>query len=199
MRNIKTLCGVGINDADYKTSRHGLVNGVSKRLWVCPIYKTWVNMINRCYNERMVSMNPTYADCSVSDEWLRFSAFKCWMETQDWLGMELDKDILIPGNRIYSSETCVFVDPALNLFLVDRSAARGKWPLGVCWSGQAKKFMARCRNPFTGKADYLGLFNCPDQAHSAWKTRKHELSLIYAEIQAEPRVAEALRKRFANQ
>lgn len=192
----RTVCGVAVNDEPHKTCRYERIDGVSRKVWVCPFYLRWVNMIKRCYSAQMIELNPTYADCVVAEEWLYFSAFKAWMESQDWHGKELDKDILIPGNKVYSKEFCVFVDPALNMFLVDRAASRGNTPLGVCWSNQAKKFMARCRNPFTDKSEYLGLFECSATAHEAWRRRKHSLALRYADMQEDKRVADALKIRF---
>jgi len=41
------------------------------------------------------------------------------MERQDWEGKHLDKDILIPGNKIYSPDRCIFVSSLINL-LIDK-------------------------------------------------------------------------------
>jgi hypothetical protein len=119
------------------------------------------------------------------------------MKTQDWEGKHLDKDILLPGNKMYSPDTCIFVSPALNTFLIDCGAAKGKWPIGVCWNKRFGKFAAQCSNPFTGKRGHIGNFNCPEKAHEAWRARKHEHALRYAEMQTDPRIAEALRTRFS--
>lgn len=118
------------------------------------------------------------------------------MAAQDWVDKELDKDLIIPGNKIYSPETCAFVTPELNKFLTERSSARGDWPLGVQWSKSSRKFITHCNNPFSSKEEYLGLFDCPEEAHVAWRKRKHELALIYASQQADPRIAEALSIRY---
>lgn len=122
--------------------------------------------------------------------------FRAWMVGHDWEGKQLDKDILVKGNKLYSPNTCAFVDRVVNLFLTDRAAARGEWPIGVRWFEQSQKFMSRCGNPFTKEMEYLGLFHCPNKAHQAWKARKHELACQLADIQADERVAEALRVRF---
>ena len=46
----KLVAGVGVNDADYPIVRFGeTVNGRKKREWICPYYKTWSAMLNRCY------------------------------------------------------------------------------------------------------------------------------------------------------
>ena len=100
----KSVCGVGINDADYMVSQ--IVNG---KQVACPIYRSWANMLERCYFRKFQDKNPTYADCKVCDGWLTFSNFRAWMLTQDWQGKELDKDIKIKGNKVYSPSSCSFV------------------------------------------------------------------------------------------
>lgn len=154
-------------------------------------------MLSRCYSEECQAKHPTYIGCSVAQEWLTFSAFRAWVVTQPWGGKQLDKDIIVPGNKVYSPETCVFVTGALNTFLCDNGAARGEWPLGVDWHKQNGKFDSRCSNPFTGKREHLGYFDNPQAAHEAWRSRKHELACKYAEMQNDPRITQALRARFA--
>lgn len=185
------MYGVGVNDADYAVYKYK--NG--KRTWMCPYYKTWVNMLKRC-SEKWQERNQTYKGCSASTEWLTFSNFRNWMEKQEWEDLQLDKDLLVEGNKIYSADTCVFVTPMVNSFTLDCRAARGEWLIGVCWNKEKEKFQANCRNPFTGKNENLGRFTCELQAHKAWKARKHELACQLADIQADQRVAEALRIRY---
>ena len=90
--------------------------------------------------------------------------FRAWMVEQDWKGKQLDKDLLVQGNKMYSPDTCVFVDGVVNNFLTDRAAARGEWPIGVIWHERAKKFMSQCNNPFTKKYEYLGYFHLPESS-----------------------------------
>lgn len=188
----KFVVGVGINDADYVVQP--TVNG--KRV-CCPFYRTWKHMLERCYSSKYQTIQPTYVGCSVCEEWLTFSNFKKWMEAQDWEGKELDKDLLVKGNKVYSPETCVFVDSNTNLFTLDNSAARGESLIGTYFDKRRRKFMAYCSNPFTGKKEHLGMFKCQDQAHFAWKKRKYELACQLADLQSDNRVAKALRERYA--
>ena len=118
------------------------------------------------------------------------------MLAHDWEGMSLDKDIIVPGNKVYGPDTCVFVSIQLNSFLVDSCAARGEWPIGVHWNKRAGKFVAGCNNPITRKYEYLGYFRCPNEAHEAWRKRKHEHACRYADQQTDPRIADALRTRY---
>lgn len=202
MKPKKTVCGVGINDAGYAVTKFepiGYVNGKrkQKRVWVCPYYQAWIDMLKRCYSDKCQKKRPTYAGCTVSDEWLTFSNFKNWMEKQEWEGKHLDKDLLIDGNKIYSADTCVFVSPLVNTFTIDSGATRGEWKIGVYWHKPAGKFIAQCRNPFTKKRERLGQFTCEQQAHEAWLKRKLELAHELAAIQTDPRVATALIDRYS--
>lgn len=185
------VCGVGVNDANYKVKK--IIDGVKTE---CPFYTRWKSMISRCYSENRMEKYPTYADCQVSREWLIFSEFKQWMSRQDWQGNHLDKDLLFIGNKIYSPKTCVFINPSINMLTTEHTAARGDWPLGVYLHKATGKFASKCNNPFTAKQEWLGLFNCPEMAHQAWKSKKHEHALKLADLQTDPRVAQALRTRY---
>jgi hypothetical protein len=188
------VLGAATNDADYKIQVHE-----DEDVWDCPYYKRWKNMLERCYLPIYQKKNPAYIGCTVCDEWLWFSKFRSWMEKQDWKDKELDKDILFIGNKIYSPETCVFLHEKVNSFTTDSLGARGEYPLGVYFHKSKGKFMASCSNPFTLKIEYLGLFTCPEEAHQAWKARKHELAVQLADSKYvnDSRVAEALKVRYS--
>ena len=183
--------GVGVNDADYPTQPR--VDGKKVK---CRYYATWENMLQRCYNEKLLERQPTYRGCSVYPDWLYFMNFRKWMIQQDWEGKALDKDLLVVGNKVYSANTCVFVDRMTNSFTIDSAGARGDYPLGVNFHKASGKFTAFCCNPFSKKQEYLGYFHCPNQAHLAWKARKHILACQLADLQTDSRVAAALRTRY---
>lgn len=202
MKPRKLVWGVGTNDADYVTQERetiGYVNGkqLRKQVWVCPHYKTWNHMLQRCYSAKYQEHKPTYKGCTVAEDWLVFSKFKAWAEAQDWEGLQLDKDILIEGNKVYGPDTCAFVTPLVNTFTIDRGASRGEWLIGVDWRKQKGKFRSRCSNPFTKKRDHLGYFTSEQEAHEAWRKRKLELAHELAAIQTDPRVAKALIDRYS--
>lgn len=139
-------------------------------------------MLYRCYHKGFLESNPTYKGCSVTAEWLRFSNFKAWMETQDWEGKQLDKDILFHGNRLYSADTCVFVSQRVNKFLVIKTMS-GKYLTGVSWKKDRRKYAARCSNPFTGKVVMLGEYKDMYEAHNVWF--EYKLKLAYDLIREE--------------
>jgi len=199
----KLVYGVGINDADYVTQLFEPIVDVcgkkkQKRVWVCPFYEKWKDMLKRAYSEKLKLRRPTYGGITVTKEWHLFSTFKSWMEQQDWEGNQLDKDLLIPGNKVYNQETCVFVSRQVNLFLTDSTAARGEYKIGVSWNKKNSKFVVRCNNPFTCEGEYLGYFLQEDEAHQAWLTRKLEYAHALATLQTDERVAKALINRYTN-
>lgn len=188
---VKLIHGVGTNDADYNVTWRE--DGKEVR---CRFYRVWSGMLERCYSKKSLIRRPTYAGCSVVKEWHLFSNFKRWMERQDWQGKELDKDILFKGNKIYSPETCVFIDGRTNTFTLENTASRGEFPLGVYYDKSKGALFSSCSNPFTDKYEKLGRFNNKDAAHAAWKKRKHELACQLADLQTDERVAAALRVRY---
>lgn len=179
--------GVGVNDADYDVEKRP--PGAPR--WRCPYYRCWNSMLERCYSERYQAWKPTYVGCSVCPDWLRFSSFKTWMEAQDWHGNVLDKDLLVPGNRVYSPETCVFVSRKLNQLLV-RPKRKTDLPLGVDIH-MGGRFRARLSDP-TVKNCHIGFFDTPGEAAKAYQLAKSEQLERAAEATADPRVAEALRR-----
>ena len=86
------------------------------------------------------------------------------MIKQDWNGNQLDKDVIIPDNKLYSPETCMFVSPQVNSLLNTRDASRGKWPIGVC--NVRNRFLAKIS--LYGKVKHLGHFDNPAQASDAY-------------------------------
>lgn len=184
----RLVCGVGVNDAGYAVCPR--VNG--KTVW-CLYYRAWGSMLSRCYSKKFKNTRPTYIGCTVCDEWLTFSNFKAWMETQDWEGKALDKDLLVSGNKIYSPDTCTFVTRQVNSFLLDSGATRGEHPVGVYWDASKGKFRAMCCSLGRGQKS-LGLYSDPESAHQAWREYKLKLAGELATLQTDKRVSEALLK-----
>lgn len=106
------------------------------------------------------------------------------METQNWEGMDLDKDILYLENKIYSPETCIFVPHWLNGFVEHNKLTRGKYKLGVMWDTGKGKFRA------TSNQKFLGRFDTEEEAHQAWlyfktsslEERRTELDSLYPDL-----------------
>ena len=198
----KLVYGVGVNDLGYRTQVKEEVTKdggkrITKSVFTCKYYTVWASMIERCYSKKYLESYPSYIGTSVCSEWLSATAFKKWMEQQDWSGKCLDKDIIVPGSKLYSPKTCAFVLTATNLFVTARDASRGEYPIGVHLYKHTGKYQALCQNIFTGKNEHLGLFSTPEEAHKGWRKRKHELAQLVAATEADLRVVEALKKRYS--
>lgn len=201
MKN-KLVYGVGINDANYTVSikeEAPKVNGKrnQKLIWKCPFYSRWKDMLNRCYNKSYLERQPSYNGCSVCEDWLTFSNFKSWMEQQDWEGKSLDKDLLVYQNKLYSPETCVFIDQRLNTFLIKCDKRRGDYPLGVSYRTNPKRvnplkhpYKAQIRN--RGKNISIGHYLTPEEAHQAWQKAKIKQAQDLAASQTDERVIKGL-------
>lgn len=192
-RNNMLVYGFGVNDADYKVTWYDN----NKKRKTCPLYTTWRNMIQRCYDQTFKVSHPTYNGCSVTDAWKYFSTFRDWMITQDWEGNQLDKDLLVEGNKIYGPDTCLFVSGDVNRFIMESVARRGLYPVGVSLDKTCKyeRYVASVRNLGNG-ATGLGSFATPEEAHAAWYSYKCKLALVLSEKQTDHRISKALLNRY---
>ena len=108
-----TILGVGCNDVLFK---------IYVGNTICWQYGLWKAMLARCFNEGVKRRQPTYKDVTCCNEWLSFANFFEWVNKEvDYkgkpCGLDLDKDLLVSGSRIYSPSTCSFVPTVINRFL----------------------------------------------------------------------------------
>lgn len=112
-KSFEKFAGEGVNDAGYAVTKFGPgPDGKRTRLWVCPFYEKWMNLMRRTAKDGCQKTG-CYSDVEICEEWKTFSNFKKWMEQQDWQGKELDKDLIGTG-RLYSPRTCIFIPLGLN-------------------------------------------------------------------------------------
>ena len=139
-------------------------------------YETWHRMLQRCYSEKYQEKQPTYKGCTVCEEWLCFQNFAKWFYENyydvEGQRMNLDKDILIKGNKIYSPKTCIFLPQRINNLFTKRQNDRGNMPIGVRHYGN--KYQARC-NDGTDKIITLNSCNTLEEAFQDYKNYKEEL------------------------
>jgi hypothetical protein len=170
--------GVGINDADYVVSD-------------CLYYRKWKQMMRRCYSSNYHITNPSYVGCSVCEEWYRFSNFKSWMVKQDWEEKELDKDILFPGNKVYSLDTCVFIDKKVNeLFSKkNRNGVRS-----VVYCERLKKYIVRGSTIIDSekKSRYYGCYSTLEEAKKVSDKVRKDYVMSVANEQKDDRVKDAI-------
>jgi hypothetical protein len=156
-------------------------------------YSVWLSMLTRCYNERFLMTNETYIGCTVCDEWLDFQNFAEWFNENHIDGYQLDKDLIIKGNKIYSPQTCCFVPQEINLLLVNRKRDRGEYPIGV--SRDKTKMSAHI--VIKAKQVYLGNYNTVEEAFNAYKTAKEANILSMAE-EYKDRISEKVYESLLN-
>lgn len=155
-RKKSLVYGIGCNDLLYTRGT--------------PSYSAWTSMLERCYSEKYHDKKPTYKGCVVCKEWLTFSSFKEWFDSQEngfKEGYVLDKDIIVKGNKLYSPQTCCIIPPELNSLITNRKNHRGKFPVGV-HRVKSGRYQAR----LGAKRLNIGVFNTPEEAFNAYKNAK---------------------------
>ena len=164
-----SVYGAGITGTKYPPT----INGV-----ITKEYDLWQSMLQRCYSKNFQKKHQTYEGCEVSDNFKSYEYFYEWCNKQigfsndgDGNPFQLDKDLLIKGNKVYSETTCVFLPREINLLLVKREVLRGKHLIGVSWCNTKKAFVAQV-NKNKGKPEHLGLFNTELEAFNAYKKAK---------------------------
>ncbi len=80
-------------------------------------YKSWNEILKRCYGDKYKEGKPCYDGCTTCPDWHNFQNFAKWYYENypaDGGDYHLDKDIKIEGNKEYSPNACMFVSPADN-------------------------------------------------------------------------------------
>ena len=162
---IPTLYGVGyIGETSTKKDGKSLKS-----------YDYWYNMIKRCYSKVYQKKQPTYVGCSVYEEWKCYANFKEWFDMNFYCinneRIDLDKDILIKGNKIYSPDTCIFVPHSINCLFTKNDKRRGNLPIGVKLS-YGKYYVSTSK--IEGVDKNLGTFNTMEEAFYAYKEAKEK-------------------------
>ena len=186
----RMVCGVGINDSPTSTG-----NGKQRE----KSYSIWKSILNRCYG-KLNKKHRTYMNCSVCEEWKKYSNFKKWFDKHKkeyGENYHIDKDILVRKNKVYSPDACCFVPPEINTLLVKHDSTRGILPIGVAKTSDGKKYRAIVR--IHSKYTTIGIFNNPEEAFLAYKAEKEKhiqemATKYYNDSKITKRVYDALMK-----
>lgn len=177
-RVYKHLAGHGCQKCAVKRRRKNFIYGIATNDLEISVflddvtkmaYDTWRLMLDRCYNSNYHKTHPTYKSCSVCDEWLRFSNFKKWFEQNYVNGYQLDKDILVKGNRVYSPQTCCFIPQRINSLFTKQSKAIRKGIVGVTERYNGKFLAYYTKNK---KNICIGTYDTQEEAFEAYKMHK---------------------------
>lgn len=169
----RLVSGWGVNDADYNTHIQ-----ISKGKYkVCPYYVKWRSMLERVFNTDLHSRQPTYKDVMVDESWKFFRVFREWCVSQpSFIDVELDKDILVIGNKKYGPSTCCLVPKWLNNFM-SLGNSDSKFPLGVSYKKTSKN-ATKVYYVQVGKIDrsnmWVGSSYTPEEAHGLYQLAKAE-------------------------
>ena len=150
-------------------------------------YKSWKHMLSRCYDNKLHAKQPTYKECTVCKEWLNYQNFAEWFEKNHVNGFQLDKDLLVSGNKIYSEDTCAFIPRCLNSFVSNRKLNNTSGYTGIHWNKQRSKWHVRIHDTTAKKDIYLGAYDDVEQAILIYKKArttmahkmKHKMILDY--------------------
>ena len=167
-RLLPSVCGKGFIG-------EGIYNSSNSR----PLYNLWKGMITRCYTDSTSLNLEVYKDVTVCDEWLDFQNFAKWCishpfyKSKDDNGKsyQMDKDILVRGNKVYSPDTCCFVPQEVNCLLLFSDKSRGDLPLGVSYVKHLRKYRADIsRKKISDRV--LGYYDTPEEAFEAYKAKR---------------------------
>ena len=141
---------------------------------ILPEYQAWSGMMGRCYSEAKLKVDPSYRGCTVHPDWHNFQNFAKWYTEQEnyGKGYDLDKDILVKGNKLYSPETCCLVPKEVNAGVKFRTG------FGITTRPEGT-FQVRV-NVF-GKRISLGNFKDKELAKQAYLNHKIEYRKLIAE------------------
>ena len=146
--------------------------------------RLWNDMNTRCYNDKLHERFTSYIGCEVCPEWKNDkNEFYQWVEENYYTvgdeQMDLDKDILVKGNKIYSPDTCVFVPHSINTLFVNCKKNRGELPIGVYYDKDRKKYRAS----FSINGNVIRLSRCdtPEEAFEEYKRHKKAAIIAMAD------------------
>jgi hypothetical protein len=152
----KTIYGIGFfGDGIYKAQ--------SK------VYQTWQDMMRRCYSGE----SNCYIDCTVHEDWHNFQNFAKWFninfDSTKHKKFQLDKDLLVKGNKVYGPDACCFVPGELNTLLTKMNIKRdSNLPTGV------RETDGRFESQITinNKTVSLGTYDTVEEASKRYKSEK---------------------------
>ena len=188
---LRSLCyGVGINDVmiPYFTRT---------RTW-----RTWSGIIRRTNNRDPKWINEqnkiSYLGCTLDSRWYKLSAFKEWIEQwDDFENKEVDKDLLVLGNKHYGPDTCLMVRPIVNKWFKYKKHGGGDLPRGVSLNPSWKK--GKSPNPYRtqitpigGKRTGLGYYATLEEASAVFEEARKEQIKILIETETDLKVKNAM-------
>lgn len=140
--------------------------------------KVWEQINNRCkegteYGNLRLSLygkqpKVLFDDFQQFAEWCQ-TQFGYWKQEENTRFWSIDKDIILPKNKDYGPDLCLFVPKSVNKHFRVKSKG-GTAELFGATLRDGGKFFAQA--PLNGKNTYLGLYETEQQAHKQWQKMK---------------------------
>ena len=139
-------------------------------------YDMWRRMFDRCYSGRQ----PSYDNCEVCEEWWNFQNFAKWYNEHYYeapdQNMQVDKDWLCIGNRVYCPDKCCIAPRIINACMLTHGKQKNfDLPTGVREYNNSGKYDASCS--VEGLKQRIGVYDTPEEAYQAYK----EFKISYVE------------------
>lgn len=185
----KIFCSYKCNGDYYKTNATPIEDyildsdGVMKPRIKCKSFSHWKDMITRATDGWYKEIKPTYKDCTVSENFKDFNYFHDWCLQQvgyNKSGYELDKDVLIKGNKEYSENSCCFVPKEINMQFVKSNAIRGDCPIGVTKVKSTGKYSTQVKRKRLVK--YHSISGTVEEAFFKYKKVKEDYIKYLADV-----------------
>jgi hypothetical protein len=110
-------------------------------------YDHWRRMLQRSYDTKWQALHPTYAKCEVGTSWWDYQGFardfhNCKYRAEN---SDLDKDLIVIGNKTYSKEFCVYLPEEINkTIIIEGTVAR--------WHSRDEIFEYNCNGVYLGRS-----------------------------------------------
>ena len=134
-------------------------------------YTIWNSMLARCYGNRITSYTNSSWVCS---DWFNYQNFAKWYEENEYPvkgRLHMDKDILYPGNKIYSPYHCLLVPQRINMLFTNKMNKSGL-PNGI--TKYKDGYVAKYNGEEIGKAKTI------KEAYCLYANRKKEIIIKIA-------------------
>ena len=165
----KLVYGVGVYEKGKYTAGE-TIDGKSKHT---KVYAVWHSMLKRGYCLKVKLKQPTYQDVTVCDEWLNFQNFASWYHKQQFANdndYQLDKDLLVSGNKIYSPDNCVLIPQLINCTIIIGQPSKTGLPIGIEKHGR----IYRVRIGIKGKRESFGTYTTIAEASQVYVIEKEK-------------------------
>lgn len=138
--------------------------------------RIWSGMFDRCYNKNELLKHPNYIGCEICEEWFCFNNFAKWYNDNQWgneLLLEVDKDIRIKRNKIYSPNTCILAPHRINALFVHSVDSSYRNGLIGTYLNQNGSYTAQCNTGSKSNRN-LGSYKTEIEAFKAYKQAKEK-------------------------